>query len=393
MAVPQQHILIVGAGIGGLSAAIALARAGQRVTIAERTKVLTELGAGLTVGGNALRALDQIGVTDAIDRLCKPSPGVVLRHYQTGEVIRSSNADDPQRRSAGGAFTQIHRADMQSVLTDAVRLYPTITLLLDHALTGITQSDGKVTARFAHGQTIEADALIGADGIKSFVRDKCFETTPAKFTGNVAWRLLLPLSRVPFTPNLATVFAGPQRLVTRYLVRQGTMVNFVAVLREDNGWESEGWTTPSTKKALAEAFTGWHEEVTKTIAAAPEDAVFKWGLFDREPLMRWINGRVTLLGDAAHAMLPFLGQAGSMAMEDSAILGRCFEAASTIDEALARYQAARLTRANAVLLQSRAQGDRFQSEDPTRVFSDGQRIMPAPPGIDLYGYDARTVPV
>jgi salicylate hydroxylase len=392
VAVPQQNILIIGAGIGGLSAAIALARAGQRVTVAERTKVLTELGAGLTVGGNALRALDQIGVAEEVKRLGEWPPGAVVRHYKTGEILRGTDPEEQKKRT-GGTYTQIHRGDMQTILVDAARAYSNIALLLDKSVIGMSQSGGKVTAKFADGTTIEADALIGADGIKSTVRDSCFPTAPAKFTGNVAWRLLLPLALVPFTPDMSTVFAGPQRLVTRYLVRRSTMVNFVAVLREDAGWQAEGWTTPSTRQALAAAFEGWHDEVTKTIEAAPDGAVFKWGLFDREPLSNWINGRITLLGDAAHAMLPFLGQAGSMAMEDSAILGRCFEAAETIDEAFARYQAARLTRANAVLLQSRLQGDRFQSDDPTRVFKTKERIMPAPPGIDMYGYDPRTVPV
>jgi salicylate hydroxylase len=217
-----------------------------------------------------------------------------------------------------------------------------------------------------------------------------FEETPPHFTGQVAWRGLVPAELVPIewmTPS-SSIAVGPGRTFTRYYVRKRTLINFVAVSRKGD-WREEGWTIRSDVAELLDEFEGWHASMRGIMAATPPESLYKWALFDRDPLMEWTKGRTTLLGDAAHPMLPFLGQGAAMAIEDAIVLGRCFAVTSDALEALARYEAARQPRANRVLLGSRDQGLRFQ-EDVDDYDEERHKHTDSP---ELFGYNAATVPI
>jgi salicylate hydroxylase len=387
----DRHILIIGAGIGGLVAANAMARFGFRVTVAEKSVNLREIGAGLTVGPNATHALEWLGLKDFLAETadCPQTGGV--KHWQTGQILVSNRRGNAPLETYGANYYQIHRADLHGALRALAEADPRITLHLGREVTGIAQSDGHVTALFADGSAITAELLVGADGIRSAVRAALFGPDRPRFTGQVAWRGLLPIERIPLPPLFpdSCVFAGPDRILGRYKVRRGTHVNYVAMVKK-SGWEEESWTIPSPVSDLLAEYADWHEEVRHIIAATPEDQCFKWALFDRDPLPRWSVGRATLLGDAAHPMLPFLGQGAAMAIEDGVILARCLVAAETFEQALRRYEMARVERAAFTLLQSRAQGERMQQHDAEKY--DRSRHGNAE-SLGLFRYNPTTVAV
>jgi salicylate hydroxylase len=190
-------------------------------------------------------------------------------------------------------------------------------------------------------------------------------------------------------PTPSGVFIGPGRIFTRYFLRQRSLVNFVGISKTDV-WKGEGWSTPASIEELLHEYAGWHEHVQAIIRATPPGKLFKWALFDRDPLPVWTKGRVTLLGDAAHPMLPFLGMGAAMALEDAAVLARCLAAAETFEEAFARYEAARKERTTYVLLKSRAQGELYQSRTPESLRSEsGTGEL----RLGLFEYNPGTVPV
>jgi salicylate hydroxylase len=385
------RILLIGAGIGGLVAANALARFGFRVRLCEKSANVSEVGAGLTVGPNATHALEWLGLkTFLAEHADCPETGGV-KHWQTGAVLVSNRRGHAPLATYGANYYQIHRADLHGALLALAMREPKIDLHLGNALVDLGEDHGTVTATFANGETCEADLLIGADGIRSAVRVCLFGPDRPRFTGQVAWRGLLPITRIAL-PSLfpdSCVFAGPGRIFGRYKVRRGTHVNYVAMVKK-TGWEEESWTIPSPVGDLLAEYEGWHTEVRTIIASTPEDQCFKWALFDRDPLPRWSVGRVTLLGDAAHPMLPFLGQGAAMAIEDGVVLARCLAAAESVPQALQRYEKARVERAAFTLLQSRAQGERMQRADAEKY--DRSRHGNAE-ALGLFAYNPTTVAV
>jgi salicylate hydroxylase len=385
------HILLIGAGIGGLVAANALARFGFRVTLCEKSVHLREVGAGLTVGPNATHALEWLGLKEflATHADCPQTGGT--KHWKTGEVLIANRRGSAPLETYGANYYQIHRADLHGALLALAERSPLIALRLGAGLVDVAQTDGEVTAHFADGGTASGDLLVGADGIRSAVRACLFGPDRPRFTGQVAWRGLLPIERIPLSalyPD-SCVFTGPDRILGRYKVRRGAYVNYVAIVRK-SGWEEESWTIPSPVADLLAEYEDWHEEVRMIIASTPEDQCFKWALFDRDPLPRWTLGRATLLGDAAHPMLPFLGQGAAMAIEDGVVLARCLAAADSLPQALARYEKARVERAAFTLLESRAQGERMQRADPEKY--DRARTANAE-ALGLFDYNPATVAV
>lgn len=385
------RIVLVGAGIGGLVAANALARFGFVVTLYEKSASLREVGAGLTVGPNATHALEWLGLKEFLagHADCPQTGGT--KHWKTGAVLIANRRGSAPLETYGANYYQIHRADLHGALLALAENTPQITLHVGNGLVDLTQSDGEVTAHFANGETVSADLLIGADGIRSAVRTCLFGPDRPRFTGQVAWRGLLPIDRIPLEslyPD-SCVFTGPGRILGRYKVRRGTQINYVAIVRK-SGWEEESWTIPSPVADLLAEYADWHEEVRRIIASTPEDQCFKWALFDRDPLPRWSIGRATLLGDAAHPMLPFLGQGAAMAIEDGIILARCLAASESVQQALARYEKARVERAAFTLLESRAQGERMQRAEPEKY--DRARTANAE-ALGLFSYNPTTVAV
>lgn len=382
------EVAIVGAGVGGLTAALALQRSGVNVAVYERAPELLELGAGLIVSKPAMRGLESVGVGERVRALAGKYPETgyhTMKHYATDEVLapavaRGSGVDRP---------CAMHRADLHSVLIDAVRANDPDCVHLGHEFAGLKQDgEGPVWVSFTNGAQVSADVVIGADGGASAVRSTVFGEEAVDFTGKVSYRGLIPHELM--TPELESMngiyYLGPERMFLTYLVRGTDFLNVVAHSRQ-LGWAEEGWSIPATNAELLELYRDFCAPVHRVIEAIPPESLFKWALRDRSPSPQWVNGHVALLGDAAHPMLPFLGQGGNQAIEDGTVLGRCFEAAGDIDDALTRYEKARKERGNRVQTMTRATAEaqmRFEKlEDVIFTKSDGA----------IYDYDPATVAV
>jgi salicylate hydroxylase len=259
----------------------------------------------------------------------------------------------------------MHRADLHALLAAAVRESDPEAIVLGRRLQRFTQNGSRVTAEFADGATATGDLLVACDGVRSVARAQIGGPEKLSFTGQVAFRCLVPAERLRtiLDANTGCVFIGPGHTINRYPLRRATIMNCVGLARTDS-WQEEGWNTPATNAEFLAEFAGWHHEVTGLIAAAPAERIIKWALFARDPLPNWSAGRATLLGDAAHPMLPFLGLGASMAIEDGLILARALAAHDDLEVAIARYEAARKPRTTRIAEASALQGLLTQAADP-----------------------------
>lgn len=385
------RIAVVGAGMAGLTAALSLQKNGFKPKVYELAPELGEVGAGLTISPNSTLGLEYVGIGAELEKRANIPEAQAIMHYQTGKILVETKRGDIPKQKYGANYYQIHRADLHEILVNATEANDPGSILVDHAFTDYTETDDGIEITFANGKTAMCDVLLGADGIRSGVRSAMFGPEDPKFTGNVAYRGLVDkgdLSDEVVTPASGVAIA-PRKAFTRYLVRDGNMINFVAFVRRD-GWNEEGWSIPVTHDELMEEFGDWHPRVSDLIKAAPKDKLFKWALYDRDPLEQWTKGRVSLIGDAAHPMLPFMGMGAAMGIEDGVVIGRAFAASETIEEALTRYEAARKERANFVLVRSRAARDRLQSDHPEQYDDSKHKNEES---LGLFEYNPGTVPV
>ncbi len=385
------RIAVIGAGMAGLTTALSLQKNGFKPVVYESAPELGEVGAGLTISPNSTHGLEYVGLADELAKKANVTQTQAIMHYQTGEVLATSERGDIPRQKYGANYYQIHRADLHEMLCHAAEKNDPGCLVLGHAFQSYTEHDDGIEITFANGNTVTCDVVIGADGVRSAVRGAMFGPEDPKFTGNVAYRGLVDKGNLPdelFTPSSGVAIA-PRKAFTRYLVRDGSVINFVAFVRRD-GWNEEGWSIPVTQEELMEEFGDWHPRISDLIKAAPKDKVFKWALYDRDPLDQWTKGRVTLTGDAAHPMLPFMGMGAAMGIEDGVVLGRAFGASSTIDEALTRYEDARKERANYVLVMSRKARERLQSDNPEQYDDSKHKNEES---LGLFEYNPGTVAV
>lgn len=381
---------LVGAGIGGITAAVALQQRGFNVVVYEQSAELGEIGAGITVGPNANRVINGLGLEAEFEALARASPHVGVLDYKTGERLNYiTRGHDAYMKDHGAVSRLMHRADVHAALGRAFNADDD-SLKLNHKLTDIAQDDDGVTLQFENGETDRCDVAIACDGLKSIIRDKLFPTEPPVFTGYIAWRGLVERSQVPnvsLDPHFAT-YPAEDKMFARYPVRHGTLINYVANGRR-SGLTSESWKNQTNVTEVLEEFDGWCDDVVSIIRATPGGLCNRWALHSRTPLDSWINGRVSLLGDAAHPMTPFHGMGAGMAIEDAAVLARCFEAAGDDwQDALQRYERARLTRANKFHVASLERGKTYMSSEP-----DERKKAPSAGVEDELGYDAMSVPV
>jgi salicylate hydroxylase len=384
MAANAKRIIIIGAGIGGLAAGLALQRRGFRVVVYERAPEIREIGAGVVIAPNARRALRDLGVDEALEAISSCAPVLHTCDYTTGAIVTAT--DNRQIFTQHGlAVLQVHRADLHGLLLEAVRANDPQALHAGHEFVGLEQDADGVSVGFANGATDRADVVIGADGNTSAVRSLLFPGEPPKFAGQVAFRALVPDELVPSTVRhrQMAMHRAPGRYLLYYALRGGRIMNLIGC-GQSAAWEEEGWAIPATNEEFAAAYSDFAPELLALIHNVPAGGLFKWGLRDREPLKTWTVGRVTMLGDAAHPMTPFLGQGACMAIEDALLLGRAFAASNSIDEALSRFEAARKPRGTSVQLWSREEGLALQDVKRTRrtAFDRG-----------LLNYDPVTVPV
>jgi salicylate hydroxylase len=344
------RVAIIGGGIAGLAAALALHRRGVEVTVYEQAAALSEIGAGVQMTPNAMNALRLLGLEESAMAVAFEPESQILRSWTSGRVIYRTPIRGVFRERFGAPLCSFHRADLLSVLAAPL---PDRVIRLDARCVAIEPGEASAAAHFADGSTIEADIVVGADGIHSLVRASLFGADSPRFTGCICWRGLVPVERIP--PGLiepsSLNWMGPHGHVVHYYVRRGEMVNFVAIHDTDQ-WTEESWIREADRDELMAMYARWNEKLLRLFDCS--DRCFKWGLFDREPLPRWTKGRVTLLGDSAHAMLPFLAQGAAMGIEDACALGELVaRLPDDLDEALRRYEDLRVPRTRRAVLGSR----------------------------------------
>ncbi|QYU70202.1 FAD-dependent monooxygenase [Leptolyngbya sp. 15MV] len=344
-------ITILGGGIGGLAAAIALRRAGREVRVIEQASRFARVGADINLTPNAVRALDGLGVGDAVRQTAAQPRFRISRMWDTGaETSRLPMAEEAERAYGAPQLT-LHRADLLEAMRSAL---PDGVLQLGRRAQAVTVQGAVAAIAFADGREEPCAALIGADGIHSLVRTALHGPEPPRFTGVVAFRAVVPAARLCSLPNLDsfTKWWGPSptsQIVTFPLNRGEDIFIFATIAQES--WRHEGWTQPGSVDELRDLYADFHPEARALLDAC--DAVLKTALYERDPLPFWSRGAVTLLGDAAHPMMPFMAQGAGQAIEDAVVLARCVAAAPDLPTAFRRYQAARLDRTARIQIGSR----------------------------------------
>ena len=354
-------ILIVGAGIGGLTAALALLQRGHDVEVYEQAEQLGELGAGVQISANGSRVLFALGLEAALREVwCEPA-GKEIRLWNTGETWKLFDLGAESAARYGAPYFMIHRGDLHQVLIDAVRALKPDAIRLGARCTGFEDDGRSVTLHLANGEPINGDALIAADGVHSVIRKQLFGGDTAQFTGCVAWRGLIPVAKLPprFARNVGVNWVGPGGHVINYLLRRGELFNFVGIV-ERSDWRVESWTDKGTREECAADFPGWHEDIHELIRNIEQP--YKWALLSRDTFGRYTIGRATLVGDAAHATLPMLAQGANMAIEDGMVLARCMSLTELpIAVRLERYNVVRHDRTRKLVQGAAEMAKRFHN--------------------------------
>ena len=362
-------VAVIGAGVGGLSTALSLLDAGFDVHVYEQAPALAEVGAALQVTPNASRILHRLGLAQALELAGVKSLAWHHRRWDDGRTLLRTPLAGPLEARFGFPHYQLRRADLLAVLLSGL---PPDRLHLGHRLTSFTAYDDHVELRFP-GRALDVDVLIGADGIHSTVRTQLFGPEAPRFTGCAAVRALVPADRLAelSLERTSQVWMGPGKHLVHYFVSAARLLNVVAVMERET-WTRESWSDRGNPAEVAAAFDGWHPQVRRIVQAV--DDVFIWALLDRAPMAQWSAGRVTLLGDACHAMLPFMAQNAAQAIEDAAGLAACLaEADDGLPEALVRYEQLRIPRTARLQALSAANKDRFHLPDgPEQRARDAQ---------------------
>ncbi|HEY6980054.1 FAD-dependent oxidoreductase [Reyranella sp.] len=387
------RVAIVGGGIGGLSAALQLLKAGLDVHVYEQAPRIAEIGAGIQISPNASRLLLRLGLGSAMEAAGVRPRAVHQRRWDDGRTLQRAPLGSEIEATFGAPYYHFHRADLANLLAGAL---PPERLHVGHKLIDLAQKSERVVARFENGALSEADLLVGADGIHSRVRTLLFGPEKPRFTGCVAWRGLVPAERIKrLDIEIASHnWMGPDGHVVHYWVAGGRMMNVVCVV-EHGAWTNESWTDKGDVGDVLARYEGWHPTVRGLIGAFPE--TFIWALHDRAELPRWSLGRVTLLGDACHPMLPMMAQGAAQSIEDGAALASLLKAMpDDIEGALARYEAVRKPRATKLQQASAANRARFHLHDgPEQRKRDEAMATSGDRSVAnigwLYGHDAAAV--
>lgn len=345
---------ILGAGIGGLCAAIALQHAGHHVTVYEQAKAFMRVGADINLTPNAVKALDGLGIGEGIRRFAARPTHRISRIWDTGEETSRLEMSDAAERQYGAPQLTIHRADLLSVLADA---FPREQVQFAKRAVAASQDSNGALLQFSDGSQVKMDVLIGADGIHSVVRNKLFGKESPRFTGVVAFRAVVPVSRVAHVPNIQafTKWWGPtahSQIVT-FPLNRGEDIFIFATTAQDS-WHEESWTTPGSVSELRDSYADFHPDARALLDAC--DEVLKTALYERDPLPYWTEGHLVLLGDACHPMMPFMAQGAGQAIEDAVVLARALNemhATEQVNDALLNYQHVRMERASQIQIGSR----------------------------------------
>jgi salicylate hydroxylase len=366
----KPRIAIAGAGVAGLTTALALLRQGWQVAVYEQARTLAEVGAGLQLSPNGTRVLQALGLEPALRPLACEAAGKEIRLWNTGQRWKLFDLGADCRERFGAPYWLVHRADLHRVLLQAVEEAAPGAVQRDARVMAARSEAGGVRLTLADGRTRNADALVAADGVHSLLRRQLLPgSDQARFTGLLAWRGLVPRERwpEPLHSHVGTNWVGPGGHVITYPVRGGALMNVVGIVERDD-WRNESWNEPGSHEELLADFAGWHDDVRAAMRAIEQP--FKWALLGRPPRRGWAQGRVCLIGDAAHPTLPFLAQGANMAIEDACVLARCLGAFATPEEAFARFEALRWERTARIVDKSQENAGRFhnpQLADPARA--------------------------
>jgi salicylate hydroxylase len=354
------RIAIVGAGIAGLTTAAALSRVGLSCQVYEQAPAFGEVGAGIQIAPNAARILHRLGLAARLGEIGVRAQALELRRWNDGATLARTPFGAECETLFGAPYYLVHRAELHRGL---VELLPDDTVHLGSVCTGVIERADGVELRFADAATETVDVVIGADGIHSTVR-KILATDAPRFSGQTIYRGLVPAERLPFLLDdpKVIVWLGPEQHCVCYPISAGKLISFGATTPAGR-WRVESWSAPGRIEDLRAAYSGWNDQVQQLITAA--DTVSRWALHDRDALDRWSSQRLTLVGDAAHPMLPFMAQGANQAIEDATVLAACLRAATsrTIPDALARYEEVRKRRTAEIQLASRSKTDTFHLYD------------------------------
>jgi 2-polyprenyl-6-methoxyphenol hydroxylase-like FAD-dependent oxidoreductase len=364
------RVAIIGAGIGGLAAACALRQRGMEVALYERSTRLEEVGAGLQIGPNGVKVLRALGLEDALMRNAFEPLSIMSITWDEGRLRFRQPLKAVAREKYGAPYMTAHRADLHAMLRHAAA---DTRLTLGANCIGAESVAGGAVARFADGAAVEADVVIGADGIRSAIRAQHFGADRPRFTGMMAWRCIVPMDCVPTRVGPGGEVAVPHGEYFGWIGRNGHVICYPIGPHGDmlnmfcghvtDQWVEESWSVPSSREELIAAKKGWNEALLEMFRHV--EHVYKWGIYDRDPVPEWTRGHVTLLGDAAHPTMPTLAQGANMAIEDGFVLARALaRRGDDIEAALKAYVAERKPRTDWVTLKSREQFANNQLESP-----------------------------
>ncbi len=395
------RVVIVGAGIGGLTAAALLGRAGHDVVVVERARALGEVGAGIQISPNASRVFAELEAAEELRAIGTAPRRVVLRRWEDDRELMTLDLAERLERRHGHPYVNVYRPDLIALLAQLAGSTPGVTMRLGEPVVDVSAEEPAI--ELASGARIGGDVVIGADGIHSKVQSMLFDAPPARFSCWVAYRALVPTERLGDMPVEVTNRLGPDaHLVSYFVGEHRQFVNLVAVVHEPD-WAIESWTEPGDLETLRQHFDGWSPGVHELFDRI-EPPIFRWALRDRAPLDSWVapTGRVALLGDACHPMVPFAAQGACQAIEDAAILTRCFDVDSvSVPGALATYDATRRPRASELQARSFDNATTYHlpdgAEQRERDAFFGLLSSPAPnepdPFDPIYAHDVFTEPL
>ena len=354
------NIIIVGAGIGGLTAAACLLKSGHSVRVYEQAAQLGEVGAGIQSSANAVKVLDYIGLRPLIEPLVVRPLAFEFRRHDSGELLHSIPLGAEHEKKHHAPYFQIHRGDLHHALQQAVQALDPNAIVVGARVVSLREDAEKATVSLAEGTQVSADLVVGADGIKSVVRQHVVGDDTPLFTGQVAWRCIVPTKLIPpelLTDKVSTIWCGPKNHAVTYYLRDGELVNFVGCV--ERGWEEESWTASRPWEELDADYAGWHPKVRAVIEHVDRKQCFRWALNNRVPSMVWSSARVTMLGDAVHATLPYMAQGAAMAIEDAAVLMRALDLDAPLQNKLQIYERHRAPRTARVVRESTEMGELY----------------------------------
>jgi len=387
-------IAIAGAGIGGLTAALCLAKSGHDIELFEQADRFVDVGAGIQCGANAMHVFDYLGLSPELaERAVRPS-GIHFRDYCSGGRLHTIELGDAYTQKYDAPYLHIHRADLHALLLRAFKLQSRNKLHMGCRVESFDEGESAVDVYFDNQTYLSADCLIAADGVHSKIRTQIAGDFAPRFTGNVAWRGVVSVADLPidWMETVASNFVGPKKHMVLYYLRNRTLANFVGVV-ENKTWRDDSWVAKASWEELSNDFAGWHPCVQSIIDAVDKEQCYRWALYDHRPLRNWSSKRVALLGDAAHATLPFMASGAAMAIEDARILQRSLNESTALSEGLILYQNSRINRTTQVQRDSARAGSlyHFNSSFMRKAAFTGLKFAGGSKQDFLPNYNANTV--